>query len=341
MPELRKDPILGRWVIISVERARRPNTVESTIGKASPSGNCPFCRGREDKTPPEVFAIRKSGYNPNASDWDVRVVPSNAPVFRIEGDIGRKEKGLYDVMNGIGAHEIIVESPTHSKQLADLDYEEIQRVLTCFIQRTKDLEGDLRFKYVLIFKNHGVAAGASEISHSRSQLIATPVTPRRVKEELIGARNYFFQNNRCIYCDIIRQETEAQNRVIHETKEFVVITPFASRFPFEIWIVPKNHSSDFYKISQLEQLALAQIMKIVFLKLRKGLDDPPFNMMLHTAPFRREKSGYWSTIDNDYHWHIEIIPRINNVAGFEWGTGFYICPISPEDAAIYLREVEI
>jgi UDPglucose--hexose-1-phosphate uridylyltransferase len=340
MPELRKDPILDRWVIVSVERAKRPNDFAVKDG-APPEGECPFCEGKENKTPPEIHSIRKPGTKSNSPGWEVRVVPSKRPFLRIEGNLDRRGKGIYDVMNGIGAHEIVVETPKHIANLADLSEEQIAKILNCLVERIKDLERDARFKYVIVFKNYGWSAGGGRVKHSRTQLIATPITPKRVKEELAGARKHYEIHERCIFCDLIKQEIQTQSRMVSDIDGFIAITPFASRFPFEMWILPKRHSPDFHNLSFEYILDLAKILKRTLLKLKKGLNDPPFNMILHAAPFRRQKVGYWKTIDEDYHWHIEIIPRLTNVAGFEWGTGFYICPIPPENAAQYLRDLEV
>ena len=342
MPELRRDPVIGRWVIISTERAKRPN--DFNIKHADePEMECPFCEGHEKSTPPEIYAIRKQGTKKDAPGWNVRVVPSIAPKFRIEGDLERRGVGMYDVMNPIGAHEIILESPKHFTDISQLSEPEIQDVINTCIYRISELEKDERFKYCLLFKNHGLKAGGSKkTKHVRSQLIATPVTPTRVKEELRGSRFYFEYKERCIFCDILRQELETGSRIIMETNTVVAIAPFASRFPFEIWIMPKIHRADFMDIYADEIKDLATVLKTVFAKLSKALNDAPYNYMLHTAPFRRSKRpGYWHTIGEDYHWHIEVMPRITQVAGFEWGSGFYINPTPPEEAAKYLREVTL
>jgi UDPglucose--hexose-1-phosphate uridylyltransferase len=192
-----------------------------------------------------------------------------------------------------------------------------------------------------VFKNYGWAAGAGRLKHARSQLIATPVNPKRVKEELAGSRNYYDYHERCIFCDMLKQELATKSRVILDIDGFVAVAPFASRFPFETWILPKKHSSDFTSMDQNSRQMLAKVLKMTLSKLKKGLNDPPYNYVIHTAPFKREKLGYWKSIDSDYHWHIEIMPRLTRVAGFEWGTGFYICPLPPENAAEFLRGVEV
>jgi len=337
MPELRKDPIIDRWVIIAVERSRKPQSVVIS-DQPSHEDECPFCEGKETLTPPEICAIRDQQSQKDKPGWEVRVIPSQSPLLGIEGELNRRRDGVFDVMNGIGAHEIVLESPHHVRNIAELDEVQIGKIIGVFVERVKDLEKDKRFKYVLIFKNHGKSAGAGEIAHSRSQLIATPVTPKRIKEELLGSKKYFDFNKRCIYCDIIKQESNNNRRVVVDSKDFIAIAPFASRFPFEVWIMPRKHNCDFVNIEEKERISLAGILKNILQKLKIGLGDPSYNLIVHTAPFRREKSGHWSTICEDYHWHIEIMPRIIQVAGFEWGTGFYICPIAPEDAAKYLRE---
>lgn len=339
MPELRKDPVIGRWVIIATERSKKPDQFNS-VSRETQNGECPFCEGKESQTPPEILALRPHT-EANKPGWQVRVIPSVAPFLRIENDLDRRGHGLYDVMNGIGAHEVIVETPQHITNIADLSPEQIANVFYTYRERMIDLEKDTRFKYVLVFKNHGWQAGGGKEKHSRSQIIATPITPMRVKEELLGSRQYYEYHERCIFCDIIKQEIEQKERVVLDIDGFLAVVPFASRFPFEIWILPKKHSSEFINCQERERIDLSRILKLVLLKLKKALDDPPYNYIIHTAPFRREKRGYWKTVNQDYHWHIEIMPRITRVAGFEWGSGFYICPIPPEEAAKFLRETEV
>jgi len=339
MPELRKDPILGRWVIVATERAKRPDDFKP-VEDAPEEGACPFCEGHENQTPPEIMSIRNNSSRPNAPGWDVRVVPSIKPMLKIEGNLDRRGKNIYDVMNGIGAHEIVIEVPKHIANMADLEVAQIEKVISARIARIDDLEKDHRFKYVLAFKNYGWSAGGGRVRHSRSQLIATPVTPKRVKEKLTGSRRYFEFHERCVFCDMIKQELDSGERVICDIDGFVAIAPFASRFPFETWILPKRHSPDFTRTDPSQIRDLAGIIKCVLSKLKIGLNNPAYNYIINTAPFRRPKAGYWKTIDEDYHWHIEVMPRLTRVAGFEWGTGFYICPLPPESAAKFLREVK-
>ncbi|MBU1044391.1 MAG: DUF4921 family protein [Candidatus Omnitrophica bacterium] len=337
MPQLRKDPIIGRWVIISTERAKRPHDlVIKKISEQCAEKECLFCQGHEAETPDEIYAVRKSKTSANTSDWDVRVLPNINPLMQNSGDLGRRGMGIYDLMNAIGAHELIVETPKHIANIADLDIAQINQVFKVYVQRMQELEKDERIKYVLISKNYGIVAGASPIKHSRTQLIALPVNPKRVKEELAGARRYYEFRERCIFCDMIGHEIEKQARIVDRIDGFIAFAPYASRFPFEVWVLPEEHSADFFNLKNTE--GLAKIMKSVMRKLSVSLQDPPYNYIIHTAPFRRMTSpGYWKTIDYDYHWHIEIMPRLTKVAGFELGSGFYINPTPPEIAAEFLN----
>ncbi|MDP6685602.1 MAG: galactose-1-phosphate uridylyltransferase [Candidatus Omnitrophota bacterium] len=342
MPELRKDPVIGRWVIISTERAKRPNDYK-VLHSQEKEGLCPFCEGQEKETLPEVYAVRDPKTKEDTPEWKVRVIPSIAERFDIDSGLDRRGVGMYDVMKPVGVHEIIIESPKHYTDIYQLSMRQIELGIKTSVQRMIELEKDPRLKYCLLFKNHGLRAGGSKTTkHVRSQIIATPVTPTRVKEELRGARFYYQYKDRCIFCDTIRQELDEGARIVMDTKHIVAIAPFVSRFPFEIWIFPKKHSSDFINIDPQEIKDLSLVLKTVLHKLSKALNDPPYNYMLHTAPFRHAKRpGYWHSIKEDYHWHIEVTPRITQVAGFEWGSGFYINPTPPEDAAKYLRDIKL
>ncbi|HKK21778.1 MAG TPA: galactose-1-phosphate uridylyltransferase [candidate division Zixibacteria bacterium] len=332
MPELRKDPILGRWVIISTERGKRPSSY-SSVSKRVAARMCPFCPGHEDNTPPEIIAYRKPGSEPNRPGWSLRVIPNKYPALKVEGSLNREPKGLYDKMSGIGAHEVVIETPDHSKDMVDMTDEEIRDILWVYRERMIDLERDSRLKYILVFKNHGEAAGAS-LEHSHSQLIATPIIPKRVAEELDGSKVYYNFKERCIYCDIIRQELSDNERIVSDFDAFITFQPFAARFPFETWIAPKSHQSSYTEISSSEFISLARCLRDALLRLKLALNDPPFNFMIHSRPVSRECSEY-------YHWHIEIIPKLTKVAGFEWGSGFYINPTTPEEAADYLKKIKI
>jgi len=333
MAELRKDPVIGRWVIISTERGKRPSdfTVEESVKIESKA--CPFCEGNEVMTPPEILSYRKDGTGPNSPGWWIRVVPNKFPALRIEGELGKRGKGIYDVMNGVGAHEVIIETPEHIDDVFFLEQKVVEEVIWVYRDRMIDLMKDPRFEYVLIFKNKGRVAGAS-LDHSHSQVIATPVVPKRVEEEMEGSKKYFDFKGRCVFCDIINQEIESKERLLWEDENFISFCPFASRFPYEMGILPKRHYSDFRKINQTEVRSLAWMFKRCIESLNRILPNVPYNYIIHTSPSEQQDLDY-------YHWHLEIMPRITRIAGFEWGTGFYINYVPPEEAVKHLKQEEI
>jgi UDPglucose--hexose-1-phosphate uridylyltransferase len=335
MSELRKDPIIGRWVIISTERGKRPSDFSeegTNEHRLKTSTFCPFCPGNESMTPPPVLVYQSNAIASN-SPWKLRVVSNKYPALKIEGELDRRGEGIFDMMNGIGAHEVIIESPDHLKDLVDLEEHRIEDVLWAYRDRMIDLKRDKRFKYILIFKNQGSAAGAS-LEHTHSQLIATPIVPKRVMEEISGAEKYYEYKERCVFCDIIRTELEKGVRIVLENDYFCAIEPFAPRFPFETWVLPKQHDSVFEDCTKPEYVSLSKILKETLKRIKVALNNPPFNYVIHSSPIQNH-------VSSSYHWHIEIMPKLTKVAGFEWGSGFYINPTPPETAAKYLKEVKI
>jgi UDPglucose--hexose-1-phosphate uridylyltransferase len=338
MSQMRKDIFTGRWVIMAETTTVGPSDFHFKRF-AREKRFCPFCETNEASTPPEVFAIRNPGSSPNGVGWSVRVVPNFDPRLRIEGLLGQRAEGFHDLMNGVGAHEIIAETPHHDRSLHELEIHEISDVIRAYIARTVDLEGDRRMRYVLTFKNHGEEAGAHTISHSISHLMALPVTPRTVKTKLITARDYFALKERCIYCDVLQQEQQERKRLIAENQDFVAFAPFASRFPFEMVVFPKSHNSAFSRISRGQIDTLAHILRDVLCRLDHTLGGPPYNLALHDRPFLRPRGGYWNTIEDDFHWHVEILPQIARITGFEWASGFFYNPVPPEIAARCLSSI--
>ncbi|MBW1917405.1 MAG: galactose-1-phosphate uridylyltransferase [Deltaproteobacteria bacterium] len=332
MPELRKDPIIDRWVIISTERGKRPHdfVVEPEVTKG---GFCPFCPGNEHVTPPEIMAYRAPGTAPNTAGWRLRVVSNKFPALVTEGELDKRGEGLYDLMNGIGAHEVIIETPDHDATLSTIPVDQFVEVLHAYRDRIVDLGNDPRFRYVLIFKNKGRSAGAS-LEHSHSQLIGLPIIPELVQEEIDGAKRHYQMKERCVYCDIIRQEMNQKVRVVLENHQFLAICPFAPRSPFEMWLLPKAHHSSYVDMEDSSFWLLGELFSQILRRLDAALKGVPYNFILHTAPLRQRNLEH-------YHWHFEIMPKLTLMAGFEWGSGFYINPTPPEDAARYLREVEI
>lgn len=341
MPELRFDPIQQRWVIISTERGKRPSHFHQQT-EDTKSSFCPFCTGNEGTTPPEIYALRDSG-KADEPGWKIRVVPNKFPALQIEGDLGRAAEGMYDKMNGVGAHEVIIETPDHETQLHELPLDHLTDVFKTYKHRLEDLMRDDRLRYVQIFKNHGVRAGAS-LAHPHTQIIATPITPKTVALEFDSARAHYQTKERCLFCDVINSEISDGRRVVYDRDNFIGFTPFASRFPFEVWIMPRQHSHDYSLSSDDTIRDFARAVKDILARLNTSLNNPPFNFVLHTGPntnMKPTRPNHWGTIQYDFHWHLEIIPRLTRMAGFEWGTGFYINPVQPEESAEFLREVKL
>ena len=332
MPELRRDPVTGRWVIISTDRQKRPDDFRIEHATAIGREFCPFCPWHEAMTPPEVLAYR-DGSPPNSPGWNVRVIPNKFPALKVEGTLDREGEGIFDRMNGIGAHEVIVETPDHDKTLAEMSEQEIERVLWASRERVLDLKRDFRLKYILVFKNHGGAAGAT-LEHGHSQLIALPIVPNLVREEIDGARKHFAAKERCVFCDIVRQELTAGQRVVMESGDIVAIAPYASRFPFETWLLPRQHGARFEDAPRQQYESLARALKATLMRIDRALESPAYNLIVHSSPFAE-------AIDEVYHWHVELTPKLTRIAGFEWGTGFYINPTSPEEATQVLRAVRL
>ncbi|MFH1378638.1 MAG: galactose-1-phosphate uridylyltransferase [bacterium] len=329
MPELRRDPIIGRWVIVSTERGKRPSDFDTEILE-NDSVLCPFCPGNEQLTPAEITAYRKPGSLRDKDGWWLRVVPNKFPALQVEGQLNKTGMGMYDKMNGIGAHEVIIETPDHHKNIDQLDDKNVEDIIWICRDRIIDLKKDPRFAYILIFKNSGRLAGAS-LTHPHTQLIATPIVPKQVSEELNGGKGYYGYKERCVFCDIIKQEIAQGQRLVCENDDFIAFEPFSSRFPFETWIIPKKHSSDFEDIQKYEVVNFSFILKNTLSKINNVLEHPPYNYLLHNSPVRESNLPH-------FHWHLEIIPKLTRLAGFEWGTGLYINPTPPEEAAKFLRE---
>jgi UDPglucose--hexose-1-phosphate uridylyltransferase len=320
-------------VIISTERRKRPTDFRLDPVQVHADTACPFCEGHEHMTPGEILAYRRNGHGANQPGWDLRVVPNQFPVLRVEGTLDRQGEGLFDKMNGIGAHEVIIETPKHLESLATMSADAVEQVLWSFRERVQDLKQDRRFRYIIIFKNHGAAAGAS-LDHPHSQLIALPIVPREVRAEIDGARQHFASKERCVFCDVIRQDAGDGRRVIAENADMIALAPYAPRFPFETWILPKRHQSLFEETPRHEYASLARLLGDLLRRMNKALVSPPYNLLIHSAPVSEPAGDF-------YHWHVEIIPKLTKVAGFEWATGFYLNPTAPEEAAQVLRDARV
>ena len=276
-----------------------------------------------------MLAIRRNGGGSDSPGWSLRVVPNKFPALSHEGELDMQVDELFESMSGVGHHEVIIETPDHGASLAELSEAEVEKTIWAFRERILALQKDERIQYILIFKNHGVAAGAS-LEHSHSQLIALPIVPIRVRREIDLSRGYFRLRQRCVFCDVLAKERSVQQRIIAESENFVVLSPYAARFAFETWILPKAHQSLFELTPPEQHGELAVLLKKLLGGLNLCLANPAYNFLLHTAPVA-------DRCEQAFHWHFEVIPQLTRVAGFEWGSGFYINPTTPEMAAESLR----
>lgn len=333
MPQLRQDPTTKEWVIIAAERSKRPHElkrIEPSIEKPPYKKDCPFCPGNEYLTPHETLAYRSSG-PADSEGWWVRVVPNKFPALSPEGSLERKEeKGFFRMMDGVGIHEVVIGSPIHNQLFPLMDDKQVEEVLLAYRERYLAIREDPRIKLIIIFKNHGQAAGTS-LEHTHSQLVGTAVVPSNIRKKLEEAARYYDDHGRCVYCDSIQEELNSGKRIVMNNEKFVVLQPFASRRPFETWIIPKDHQASFGLISMDDSKTFARVLKETLLKLHSKLNDPPYNYVIHTAPIKDEWEDY-------YHWHLQIIPRLTTAAGFEMGSGIFINVAFPEETAQFLRQ---
>lgn len=337
MPELRRDPLSGRWVVFSTERRRRPTDFQ--IGLTPHAAESPFVHGHEHLTPPEVFAIRPEGRPHNSPDWKVRVVPNRYPALRVEGDLARRAHGVYETMAGIGAHEVVVETPSPSTPFHTLPLEQIVHVFEAVRARWEDLRRDFRLRHLAAFKNHGALAGAT-MRHPHTQIIATPFVPPAAAARFDAARAHFARTDRSLFQDILDQERQSAERLVCQNHGFAAFCPYASRVPFEIAIYPLFQSHDFSRCQTHDFWQCAEVLRETLARLAASLNDPPYNMLLISAPLQEEPLR-WPTLREDFRWHVEILPRLAVLAGFEMATGCHINTVTPEEAARHLRQVEI
>jgi UDPglucose--hexose-1-phosphate uridylyltransferase len=333
-PEFRRDPLHNTWVVFAPERQRRPQDYLPAVLQAG--GLDPFAEGNERLTPPEVFAMRKEKSKPNGPGWRVRVVPNRYPAMRIEGQIEANPVALYDRLTGIGAHEVIIETPDADLALEDLSVTAVGEIFGSYRERIVDLDKDIRFQHIYIFKNVGPSAGAS-IAHAHSQLVALPLVPPFVEGKLVRAHDHYRLKQRSLFQDILHTERTDGSRLVAENDGYVLFCPFASRFPFELAIFPKRHHSEFISCTTNELHDLAEVLRFAVQRLNAVLEKPGYNLLLHMAPLRRATTERFFSTRYDYCWHLEIVPRFNALAGFEIGLGSYINTVYPEEAARFLR----
>jgi UDPglucose--hexose-1-phosphate uridylyltransferase len=332
MSELRQNRATKNWVIVATERARRPDQFRSmekseTLPPHDPV--CPFCPGNEGKTPSEVHALREKKGVPNGPGWQLRVVPNKFAALQPVGDLERREeRDFFRTMDGFGVHEVLIESPVHNETIGNMKYRQVEQVLLAYRKRYLQLGEDPRHQLVTIFRNNGERAGTS-LAHPHSQIIATPIVPTQTRHVLEEAMRYYDDRGSCVYCDMIREEVAAGKRIVLETADFVVFEPFASRVPFETWILPKRHNASFGNISAGDAAKCARVLRKTVGAMYERLGNPDYNYVFCTAPFKDANESY-------YHWHVEILPRLTTPAGFELGSGIYITVALPEQTARFL-----
>jgi UDPglucose--hexose-1-phosphate uridylyltransferase len=337
--EVRKDYLLDRWVVIATERSRRPSDFAKKEKQQSKTGVCPMCPGNEHMTPPAVLVYLKSGKGiKKAKDkngfrhknWLIRCVPNLYPAFAPPKEkLSRKQiVKSSDLVAAVGHHEVLIESPNHDEHPANARIPQLMHVINAYVDRLRELSAKPYVRYVSIFRNHGLEAGAS-LSHAHSQIIATPFSPKIVEEELKASRKFWAQNKKCVFCDIIKKERKGP-RIILENSKFVVFAPYASVHPLEFWILPREHEATLLSMQQSEVKTFAETLKKCLSGLKQLVNDPPYNYGFHLA-INKDAHKY-------YHWHLEVYPKLAIWAGFEISTGMYINTATPETAAESFRK---
>ena len=326
-PQLRRDPIVERWVLVAPERATRPMELTAAAGPRE-RGPCPFCEGEEARTPHEVYAIRRPGTAVDGPGWQVRVVSNLFPAARGDAAPVSAEKPFV-AEPGYGWHEVVIEWPDHQTSLAELPVDHVRTVLAVYRARMSAMSADPQLKHVQVFKNHGLAAGAS-VEHVHSQILAVSRIPRELEAEMHGAADHFRRQGSCAFCDLLRSELSAGQRVVDLRPNVAAIAAYAGRFPFETWIMPRRHSSSFRDADDEQIADLAVTLHGVLRRLEQIVPDVGYNLVLHTAPIHDAERP-------DYHWHWELLPRTTGIAGFELSTGWFVYPVHPVVAAAQMR----
>jgi UDPglucose--hexose-1-phosphate uridylyltransferase len=327
MAELRRHPILGEWVVVCPERG-------DYLAERCQSP-CLYCPGNEHRRGVEVYSTATPSGDSDPRGR-IKVVAGSPPLFKVEGGLGKRAVGMCDCMESIGAHEVVIESPAHGDGLDTIDQDRLRALLEVIRLRMADLARDKRFSNITVFRLEACDDSGNR-AHPVWDIVATPFIPRAIKDELRGAKQYFLHKERCAFCDYIRQEAAAKERVIFQDPHTIAISPYAARFPFEIWLMPFRHSPDFGAAGSDEIVSVARSLKMLVGALKRLEHYRGHMVFIHTAPVRREKAGDWETLDQDYHWHIEVVPRLNGVDGMRESVGFHLNPMPSEEAAGILR----
>lgn len=335
-PEFRKDPVTGGWVIFAPERSRRPEDLMVPEVASTPREGCPFCPARDgDNGKLEIIRFPPTP-DYGGQPWTIKVLKDKFPILSDQENYHRFGDGMYDLMSGHGHHELVVESPLHDDGFPRYPDSHVRDLLSVYQNRSLELSSFPNIRQILITRNSGHDAGA-QISHPHSHIVGMPIIPKRIQEEVSGCQGYYRFKERCVYCDIIAQEREDGSRIVLDNDCFVAFTAWAARFPYEVVIAPRVHLSRFETIRPNEIVLLADIMKGVISAIKGSLPRPSLNYIFHTSPTPQARTAELTDVAKYYHWHIEIIPKITRIAGFEWGSGFYINPVMPEDSAASLR----
>ena len=327
MSELRRDPLFQRWVVVTDERWEdlRRTVLAPWEG---PAETCPFCPGHEGQTPPEVYAVREPGSMPDGPGWLVRTVPNKYPFLRIEGELQRTGDGIYDRVSGTGAHEIVIETPRHDADWGALPPRQVAAVLQAYRQRMLDLRQDSRFRHISVTRN--ALGPRPHMPHPHSHVLALPVVPRRMEDEIRGLQEYYRRKERCPLCDMVRQELGDGRRVVRETEGFLVVAPFASRYPLETCVLPKAHWHDFGTLDDSSLHELGDLLRDLAACIVALVPDVEYSLIVNSSPL-------YPAVNLQYHWHLDCRVRLPVGGGFEWGTGFFVNPLAPEEAARVLR----
>jgi UDPglucose--hexose-1-phosphate uridylyltransferase len=327
--ELRKDPLLERWTLVSPERAQRPSEyLEEKPERASRP--CPFCPGSERETPHEILAYRPGGGAPDTPGWRVRLVPNRFPALSFAPQTAPPHDDFFDARSGLGAHEVLIETPEHDEDWGTMGLEQATLVVRALRERLRALAADTRLTYVIAFGNHGAAAGAT-IEHAHAQILGIDFVPTAARAEMAAAQARHERTGRCFWCEWIERERQAGVRVVRDAGGFFTACAYAPRFEFETWIAPVRHATAFERGDEAQDAALAAALSDSVARLQTVLQHPAYNFVLHNAPCRSAESP-------SFHWHVEVMPRMARLAGFEWGSGVHIVATTPEAAAARLVE---
>jgi UDPglucose--hexose-1-phosphate uridylyltransferase len=329
MSELRRDPITGRWIVLTPEHTRRPSDFIPAPEPPPSSAVCPFCEGHESMAGIELLSWRAEGTSANGPGWQVRVIPNREPILRVEAAHALPGQQVFQTLEGLGAHEVIIETPRHDETLSTMTREKLFCVLWAWRERMRDLKRDGRLRQFVVVKNHGALAGARQ-QHAHSQLIAMPLVPNVIRHEQASAERYHERTGACVFCDVIQYEQEANRRVIATDDLAISLCPFAPRMPFETWVLPRAHAAAFEDADNTLLTAITDRLQDALKRIDATLLVPAFNVILHTASIGDERSA-------SYHWHLELLPRLQAVGGVELATGTWVNAVPPEEAADALR----